>query len=148
MDVQALAAFARTGEVDRLMVAGRFTLVDQSAAGEVLPTCLERGVEVVAAAVFNSGILASPEPGAADRFDYAPVPDLQLERTRRIAEVCASLGVPLRVAALQYPLLHPAVVAVVAGAATPAQARANARALEVPLPEALWEQLREKRLVE
>ena len=146
MDTRALTAFARTGAVDRLMVAGRLTLADQSAADEVLPECHERGIEVVAAAVFNSGLLASMEPGAEDRFDYGPVPEELLERTRRIAGVCGRHGVPLHVAALQYPLLHPAVASVVAGAATPDQVRANASAVELAVPEALWQQLRDEGL--
>ncbi len=146
MDTRALTAFARTGAIDRLMVAGRLTLADQSAADEVLPECQERGIEVVAAAVFNSGLLASVEPGAEDRFDYGPVSEELLERTRKIADVCGRHGVALRVAALQYPLLHPAVASVVAGAATPDQVRANASAFEVAVPDALWQQLRDEGL--
>jgi len=146
MDTAALAAFARTGAIDRLMVAGRLTLLDQSAE-EVLGVCRERDIGVVAAAVFNSGLLASPEPGADDRFDYRPVPPKLLKRTRRIAQVCVGHGIPLRVAALQYPLLDPIVVGVVAGAANPAQVRANAAAIEVAVPGTLWQQLRDEGLV-
>lgn len=147
MDAGALAAFARTGALDRLMVAGRHTLADQSAATEVLPLCRDHGVDVVAAAVFNSGVLASPDPGVTDRYDYGPVPADVLARTRRIAEVCAGYGVPLAVAAMRYPLLDPTVVAVVAGAATPDQVRANARALETDVSDDLWCELRAEGLV-
>ncbi len=147
MDVSALAAFVRTGELDRLMVAGRHTLADQSASVDVLPACRANGVEVVAAAVFNSGLLASSDPSVADRYDYRPVPAEVLARTRRIADVCTAHGVALAVAAVRYPLLDPAVVGVVAGAATPEQVRANAQAMEVDVPDDLWLALREEGLV-
>ena len=147
MDTPALAAFAHTGAVDRLMVAGRHTLVDQSAAEETLAVCQRLGIDVVAAAVFNSGLLAADAPRAGDRFDYGPVPPELFARARRIAEVCAEHDVALRVAALHYPLLDPAVIGVVAGAATPEQIEANARAVEQDVPDALWQQLREEGLV-
>ncbi len=147
MDAAALAAFAETGELDRLMVAGRHTLADQSATVDVLPVCRAKGVDVIAAAVFNSGLLTSPEPGETDRYDYGPVPPEVLARTRRIAEVCSAHGVPLAVAALRYPLLEDAVVGVVVGASSPDQIRANSRAMSVDIPDDLWVELREEGLV-
>ena len=146
MVTDALLAAVRTGAVDLIMAAGRLTLADQSLAAEVLPACRDNGVSVVAAAVFNGGLLAD-HPTAQSTFDYAPVsPDL-LQRALRIEAVCASYEVPLPVAALQYPLRHPAVRSVVVGAVEPAQVRRNADALTAPVPEDLWLELRNEGLV-
>jgi len=147
MDSRALAAFARIGGIDRLMVASRYTLADQSAADEVLPSCAEHGVRVVVAAVFGSGLLATDHPGEGDLFDYRPVPGPLLRRVRRIAAVCRDHGVPLPVAALHFPLRHAGIDAVVAGAADAAQVRANADAMDVRVPPELWERLRHEGLV-
>lgn len=144
MDIAALRAAATSGLVDLLMVASRYTLVDRSAAEEVLPLCRAHGVGVVAAAVFNSGLLASDEPADDALFDYAPVePDL-LARTRRIATLCRDHGVSLPAAALQFPLREPLVRAVVAGGATPGQVRENADRLASPIPAELWDALAEE----
>ena len=138
----ALLAGVEEGDVDLLMVAGRWTLADQSAGDTVLPACQARGTAVVAAAVFNSGLLASDTPSAADRFDYGPVKPGLLARVQRVAEVCASFDVPLRTAALHYPLRHPAVTAVVVGGAVPEHVRDNVARLAAPVPEELWVALR------
>jgi D-threo-aldose 1-dehydrogenase len=148
MVTEALLASARSGVVDLLMVAGRLSLVDQSVTAEVLPACEEHGVGVVAAAVFNSGLLASDAPAADSRFDYEPVPAPLLDRARRIAEVCKDFDVPLPVAALQYPLRHAAVRSVVVGGAGPGQVRQNAERMTLDVPEALWRRLRDDGLVD
>ena len=147
MSTDALLATVRSGVLDLLMVAGRFTLADQSAADEVLPECDAQGVGIVGAAVFNSGLLASVSPSADSRFDYAPVPADLLSRVRRIADVCGEYGVPLPAAALQYPLQHPAVRSVVVGGASPDQVRQNAQNLVVDVPAELWWRLRDDGLV-
>lgn len=147
MDTAALAAAARTGLPDLLMVAGRLTLLDQSAATEVLPPCRSYGVGVVAAAVFNSGLLATDEPADGALFDYEPAPPALLDRARRIAALCRDHGVPLPAAALQYPLRETTVAAVVVGGATPDQVRDNGRRLGDPVPAALWDDLRDEGLV-
>jgi D-threo-aldose 1-dehydrogenase len=146
MSTEALLASVRSGVPDLLMVAGRLTLADQEVAAEVLPECRARDVGVVAAAVFNSGLLASA-PSAESRFDYRPVPPELLARTRRIAELCEEHGVPLRVAALHYPFQEPTVRCVVVGAGTPEQVRRNAEALAAEVPDDLWRRLREEGLV-
>ena len=147
MSTEALLATARSGVLDLLMVAGRFTLADQSVAEEVLPACRAHGVGIVGAAVFNSGLLASAVPSENARFDYAPVaPDL-LTRTRRIASVCADFDVTLPQAALHYLFQEPMVRTVVIGGATPDQVRQNAANLERAVPTELWTQLREEGLV-
>ena len=135
----ALTRFARETDVDCVMVAGRYTLLDQSAADELLPICLERGVGVLAAGVFNSGVLADPRPGAP--FDYRPAAPEQLEIATRVGELCRQHHVPLRAAALQFPLAHPAVRAVAVGCRGPQQVGENLALLGTPLPADLKEAL-------
>jgi D-threo-aldose 1-dehydrogenase len=135
--VEAVVLAARTEALDLAMVAGRYTLLEQ--ADEVVAACRDAGVGIVAAAVFNSGVLSTPRPG--DRYEYGAVPADLLGRAHRIAEVCERHGVALPEAALQFPLREPAVRAVVVGAATPRQVRENARRMAVEIPEALWDEL-------
>jgi D-threo-aldose 1-dehydrogenase len=133
----ALLAAVRTGALDLAMVAGRYTLLEQ--ADEVVAACRETGVGIVAAAIFNSGLLAKPRPGG--RYEYGAVPADMLARAERIAEVCERHGVTLPEAALRFPLREPAVRSVVVGAASPQQVRENARRMEIEIPEALWDEL-------
>jgi D-threo-aldose 1-dehydrogenase len=137
MDHRALLGAARSGIADELMVAGRYTLADLAAEVDVLPACSRHSVEVVAAAVFNGGLLAST-PAPSSTFDYRTVPRDVLRRAQALHEVCAKHAVPLRAAALQFPLRHPVVTRVVAGGVTPGQVRENARLIATPLPEAFW----------
>lgn len=143
----AVLAGVRTGALDLAMVAGRFTLLEEPASAEVVPECRDRGVRLVAAAVFNSGVLAAPNPGRGARYEYAEAPAEVLDRARRIEAVCRSYGVELPTAALQFPLREEVVSCVVVGAATPAQVRDNVRRLQEDVPEALWHDLAAQRLV-
>jgi D-threo-aldose 1-dehydrogenase len=93
---------------------------------------------IVAAAVFNSGVLASPRPGDGARYDYGRAPADVLERAAALGEACARHGVELPAAALQYPLREPVVRSVVVGAASPAQVRENVARMHAPIPGALW----------
>ncbi len=137
----ALLAAVRTGGLDLLMVAGRLTLLEQPALQELLPECRRREVAVIAAAVFNSGLLSVPHPDAGARYEYGEVPPPLLGKVRRIERVCAELGVELPAAALQYPLREEVVRSVVVGAAEPAHVRANVRRMAQHLPEELWVRL-------
>jgi D-threo-aldose 1-dehydrogenase len=137
---ELLARFVRETDVDCVLLAGRYTLLDQRGLVELLPLCEERGVAVIAGGVFNSGVLADPGEGAT--FDYAPAPREVLDRARRLAAVCARHGVPLTAAALRFPLAHPAVTTVLTGARSGAEFRENAALLDVPIPGAVWEELR------
>jgi D-threo-aldose 1-dehydrogenase len=128
--------FVSRCDLDCVLVAGRYTLLDDSAAGSLLPLCRSRGVSVLAGGVFNSGILAG-----GTRYDYAPAPPGVLARARRIAEACARYDVPMAAAALRYVLRHPAVTAAVVGARTPDEIRADAGYLDWPIPDALWADL-------
>jgi D-threo-aldose 1-dehydrogenase len=121
-----LAEFARNTDMDLLMLAGRYTLLEQPALDELLPVCLERGVGIVAAGVFNSGLLAQSVPVAGARYNYDDVPPELLERAWRMAEVCDRAGTSLPAAAIAFPLGHPAVVSVCVGARSPAQIEQNA----------------------
>ncbi|MER5419648.1 aldo/keto reductase [Streptosporangium roseum] len=142
---EMLARFVRETGVDMVMLAGRHTLLDQSGEEELLPLCQERGVSVVAAGVFNSGLLATHDP--AGTYDYAPAPAPLLARARRIAAVCESHGVTLPQAALAFPLRHPAVASVVVGARSAAEVARNAALTARPVPEALWAELAAEDLI-
>lgn len=142
---EPLAELVRTGVLDCVLLAGRFSLLDQSGAAELLPLCAERGVSVIAAGVFNSGLLADPRPGAA--FDYAPAGAEMLERALVLRDVCERHGVPLRAAALQFPLNHPAVTCVLVGARSPEEVEDAVRMAAVPVPAALWRDLRTEGLI-
>jgi D-threo-aldose 1-dehydrogenase len=135
----ALAEFVRRADVDVVMIAGRYTLLEQPALDELLPLCQMRGVAVLAAGVFNSGILASPDP--VGTYDYAAAPAELTTRAREIAAVCARHGVELPRAAIALPAAHPAVASVVLGASTPGQVDANADRAAAPVPPALWAEL-------
>ena len=141
-----LARFVREAEPDCVLLAGRYTLLDQSALGDLLPLCAARGVGVIAGGVFNSGLLADPSPRAT--YDYAPAPAARVERARRLAAVCERHGVDLKAAALRFPLAHPAVACVLTGARSAAEMEENARLLAAPIPLALWDDLRRDRLLD
>ncbi len=123
-------------DLDCVLVAGRYTLLDDSAADSLFPLCLRRGVAVLAAGVFNSGILADPRQGA--RYDYAPAAPDVLARARRIRDICASYDVPVAAAALRFPLRHPAVTAAVVGPRAPAEILSDVSYLSTHIPDALW----------
>ncbi|MGW0790654.1 aldo/keto reductase [Streptomyces sp. NPDC002911] len=140
-----LTRFLRETDVDAVLCAGRFTLLDQSALDALLPEAVARGRSVVVGGVFNSGLLADPRPGAT--YDYAAAPAPLLERALRIRAVAEKHGVPLRAAALNYPLGHPAVAGVLVGTRSPDEVRDAAAQLRTPVPHALWVDLRAEGLL-
>ncbi|GAA1981072.1 aldo/keto reductase [Microbacterium pumilum] len=135
------------GDLDVVMIAGRYTLLEQTAAADLLPACAERGVRIVDAAVFNSGLLATSDPGAGARYNYGDVPDDILERARALARVCTEFGVELPTAALQFPLRNPLVATVVMGTANPASVAENVARMSLPIPDELWRALVDRELV-
>lgn len=145
--VEALHRGVSESNLDVIMVAGRYTLLEQPAADALLPLCLEHGVDVVLAAPFNTGILATSTPMSKGRYEYGSVPTELLRKAQDISEVCQSYGVELPAAALQFPLLHPAVVNVVVGASHRQQIEGNVARMDFPIPEALWEELRHRGLI-
>lgn len=147
MSVPALLAGLRSNVLDLLMVAGRFTLAEQPALTEVVPEAEAGGVGIVNASVFNSGLLASVSPGAGARYEYGEVPPEVLERTRRIARVCAEFDVELPAAALQYTLRDRAVRTVVVGSSRAEQMRQNLARMGENVPEELWRTLTDEGLI-
>lgn len=143
----ALLAAARTGVLDLLMVAGRYTLAEQPALAELVPQCRAQGVGIVVASVFNTGLLARAAPSPSGRYDYATVSAETLQRVTAIAAVCAELGVELPRAALHYPLRDPVVRTVVVGCASAEQVRQNADRMAEPVPDELWHRLAEEGLI-
>ena len=142
-----LAEFVRDGLVDVVMLAGRFTLLDQSARHDLLPAAREHGVAVVAAGVYNSGILSQPTVSDDARYHYTPTPAEVRDRARAIAAVCESFGVSLPAAALQFPLRDPAVSSVVVGLRTAQQVADTVARAAAPVPNELWGELERQGLV-
>jgi D-threo-aldose 1-dehydrogenase len=136
---EMLTRFVRDLDLDVVLVAGRYSLLDQRALAELLPACAARGTAVVVGGVFNSGLLADPRPGAT--FDYTPAPPELVERAARLAEVCARHGTPLRAAALAFPFGHPAVTSVLVGARSTAEVADAVACFERPVPGELWAEL-------
>lgn len=136
---EMLVRFAREANFDCFLLAGRYTLLDRRGAVELLPLCVKRGIAIIAGGVFNSGILADPTPGTT--FDYRPAPAELVQRAAHLKSVCAGQGVELKAAAIQFPLLHPAVASVLTGCRSVAEVEENVRMFRAPIPHALWQQL-------
>jgi len=138
--------FIRAGDFDCIMLAGRYTLLDQSALDEFLPLAESRGVDVFMAGVFNSGVLA--RPNAKDvTYDYAVAPDEIVSRARRIGAICEEFKVPLQAAAIQFPRGHKAVKTVVLGMSKPERLQQNMSWYSTAIPPALWSRLKAERLI-
>lgn len=138
-----LAEFIRRCDVDVMMVAGRYTLLDQSAADELLPLAEERHVALVAAAVYNSGLLSADRPAQGGRFDYREADEQTLARAQQIADLCELHGVTLPAAAIAFPLLRPQIASVVVGMRNAAQVSSTLERYRAQIPPALWQQLRD-----
>ncbi len=141
-DSAPLARLVRETDIDVVMVAGRYTLLDQSGLDDLLPICEERRVAVVAAGVFNSGILARSNPPEQAMYDYTNAPPALLQRARAIAQVCERHGTTLPAAAIAFPLAHPAVVSVCVGARSQEQIKRNAACYRNGVPTELWAELK------
>jgi D-threo-aldose 1-dehydrogenase len=136
---EMLTRFVTDTDIDLVLVAGRYTLLDQTAAGALLPAALQRGIGVVAGGVFNSGLLAAPDPGT--HFDYQPASSALVTRARQLAAACQQFGVPLRAAAARFPLRHPAIASVLIGARSAAEVTDAIRLRGLDIPAALWDAL-------
>jgi D-threo-aldose 1-dehydrogenase len=143
--VAMLERFVRETDIDCVLVAGRYSLLDSSAADGLFPLCAARGVSVIAGGVFNSGILADPRPGAT--FDYRPASAELLTRVEQLRTVCARHGVELASAAIQYVLAHPAVSAVVIGVRSEHEVRENLAHFQTDVPVELFKELADAGLV-
>jgi D-threo-aldose 1-dehydrogenase len=142
-----LADFVRHTDADVVMCAGRYSLLEQGPLDDLLPIALERGVSVVAAAVFNSGLLARDRPPADATYNYAPPSAELLARVNALADVCESHGVSLPAAAIQFALGHPAVATVCVGARSAEQVERNVSLFNVDIPADLWKQLADDGLI-
>jgi D-threo-aldose 1-dehydrogenase len=136
---QMLDRFVDRVDLDCVLLAGRYSLLDRSGAEVLLPHCAERGVGVVLGGVFNSGLLADPHHNTT--YDYASAPDALVARAQAMARACSEHGVSLTAAALQFALRHPAVSAVVVGARSADEISADVAAAAAPIPDDLWDTL-------
>ncbi len=137
--------FVTETDIDVVLLAGRYTLLDQSAADDLLPAAEARDVAIILGGVFNSGLLADPRNAAT--YDYVPAPPELIQRALAIETVCLAHEVPLRAAALQFGLAHRAVASALIGIRDADQARDCAAMAGVTVPETLWEDLRERGLI-
>lgn len=140
-EAEMCVRFAEAGDFDAVLLAGRYSLLEQPALDAFLPLAERKGIGVLLGGVFNSGILATGAvPGA--KYDYRDAPPAVLDRVRRIERVCAAHGVALPRAVLQFALAHPAVASVVLGAQSPEEVERNLAGFTAPVPTALWAELR------
>src|SRR5436190_734424 len=130
------------GQWDAFLLAGRYTLLEQAPLDDLLPKCVAAGTSIVVGGPLNSGILAG-----RDTWNYNPAPAAVVERVKAIAAVCDAHRVPLAAAALQFPLAHPAVAAIIPGPRNADEFRANLGLLRHPIPAALWADLRQAGLL-
>jgi D-threo-aldose 1-dehydrogenase len=143
--VEPLVRFAAEGDFDVFLLAGRYTLLEQTALDSLFPLVEERGISIMLGGVFNSGLLISPKADAM--YDYAPVRGEVLEKARALEAVCREFDVPLRAAALQFAAAHPAVTSVVIGARTAEEVDDALASCELVRPADLWSELKKPGLV-
>lgn len=126
-------------DLDAVLLAGRYTLLDRSGADQLLPRCAQRGIGVIIGGVFNSGLLADPD--VSPTYDYKPAPITLVERARRMRAICENAGVTLAGAAIQFPLRHPAVTSVVVGARSAQELASDVAQSATTIPDDVWAQL-------
>ena len=137
-----LTRFVREVDLDVIMLAGRYTLLDPDGLDDVMPACVENDVQIVAVGVFNSGLLSQPRPAAEATFNYAPAPAALVDKANKLADVCESHGVTLPAVALNFPLHHPAVAGIAVGCRTADEVHTNAALSRTKIPDALWSDLK------
>jgi D-threo-aldose 1-dehydrogenase len=143
---EMLACFAREGDFDCFLLAGRYTLIDHSGLKELLPLCEQKNISIIIGGPYNSGILAGgPVSGA--KFNYQEASAEIVSKVRRVEEVCRRHAVSLKAAALQFPLAHPAVASVIPGARSAAEVKENFALMTVPIPSDFWKDLKAEELL-
>jgi D-threo-aldose 1-dehydrogenase len=146
-DRSMMRYFIERFDLDFLLVAMPYTLLDQAPLHEEMAECVRRGIDIVIGSPYASGILATGPTGGT-KYNYADATPEILDRTRRIVAVCEEYGVPLAAAALQFPLAHPAVKAVIPGATSPGIVSANVANLQQAIPASFWSALKERGLID
>jgi D-threo-aldose 1-dehydrogenase len=160
---EMLADFARRADFDMFLLAGRYTLLDQSALAELLPLCEEKGIAIVNGGVYNSGILSHPDPGSISgvssagdaiptwkdnvTYNYVPAEPAIIQKAAKIKAVCDRHGVPLMAAAIQFSLHHPAVPTVLMGPRSPEHVESNVAMFRCDIPNDLWAELKHEGLL-
>jgi D-threo-aldose 1-dehydrogenase len=143
---EMLVRFAQEGDFDCFLLAGRYTLIDHTGLRELLPLCESKGISIIIGGPYNSGILATgARPGAT--YDYVDAKPAVLEKVSAIEAVCARHNVPLKAAALQFPMAHPAVRAIIPGARSVAEVEENFSLLNLDIPDDFWDELRHLNLL-
>ncbi|KAJ55456.1 aldo/keto reductase [Actibacterium mucosum KCTC 23349] len=142
---EMLSNFMDHGHWDAFLLAGRYTLLDQTGLPELLPKCVDAGTAIIAGGVYNSGLLADPRPGIT--YNYMPVTEDILAQALRIKAVCEAHDVPLKAAAIQFPLAHPAVPTILTGVRSADEFTENLQLFETDIPDALWGDLRAEGLL-
>ena len=143
---ETLARLARDGDFDCFLMAGRYTLLEQLSLAEFLPLCEEKGISVIVGGPYNSGVLAS-DLSSETTYNYLKATPEILDQARRIKAVCDRHGVPLKAAALQFCLAHPAVAAIIPGPRAPSEVEENVAMAASPIPADLWSKLRSEGLI-
>ena len=143
---EMLADFARNADFDCFLLAGRYTLLDYSALSEFLPICEENSISVILGGPYNSGILAS-DLGKNVTYFYETAPQYVIEKAKAIKSICDDFNIPLKAAALQFGLLHPAVAATIPGARHPTEVSENVEMASLNIPSELWKELKSKSLL-
>ena len=140
-EIESSIRFARDTDIDCILLAGRYTLLEHAAVDELLPICGQKNIGIILGGPYNSGILATgPVPGA--KYNYKDAPPEIMEKVGKIKAVCDSHNVPLAAAAIQFPLGHTAVATIMAGAVKPEEVERNRTLITTPIPVDLWAELK------
>ncbi|MCI0438198.1 MAG: aldo/keto reductase, partial [Chloroflexi bacterium] len=139
--------FAKEGDFDCFLLAGRYTLLEQTSLSEFLPYCVEKKISIVAGGPYNSGILAADNLSPSATYNYQSSPPAVVEKARKIRAVCDRHNVPMKAAALQFILAHPALASVIPGARSAKELEENFEMVKRPIPAAFWAELKAERLI-
>lgn len=142
---EPLTKFAERGDFDCFLLAGRYTLLEQGPLDNLLPAVENQNASIIAGGVYNSGLLVDPQPGVT--YNYEPAEANVIERAQGLQAVCQKYDVPLRAAALQFPLAHPAVASIVVGARTPEEVDDNLQMIQMEIPKDLWNDLKSAEMI-
>lgn len=148
-EIEICLELLKRAKLDLILLAGRYTLLEQGGIDRLLPKCASEGVSVVIGGPFNSGILATGASALeAAHYNYAPASEHIRERVNRLEAICSAHRVPLAAAALQFPLAHPAVASVIPGFASAAELRSGVAHFQTPIPADMWSELRNEGLID